>query len=90
MGPCSYTFPVTTYALVRMPSTQWYMEELEENKFPRRMLKESTAAEVLGVSPKTLRNWRSNGSGGPPYRKLKGAGVRYWLDELLQWADAQT
>ena len=64
------------------------MTDLNETEYPPQMLREESAAAVLDVAPKTLRNWRSRGE-GPPYRKLRGAGVRYWVHELLQWADAQ-
>lgn len=64
------------------------MSEKNDAEFPRQMLREESAAAILDVAPKTLRNWRSRGE-GPPYRKLHGAGVRYWLDELLKWADVQ-
>jgi excisionase family DNA binding protein len=41
------------------------------------------AAEYLSVSPGTLRNWRSAGS-GPRYRMV-GRIVRYHRDDLNTW-----
>lgn len=46
------------------------------------------AAERLGVTPETLRNWRWRGD-GPPFVKL-GRAVRYRLSDLSAWLDAQT
>jgi predicted DNA-binding transcriptional regulator AlpA len=48
---------------------------------------EIQAAHLLGVSRKTLRNWRYQGK-GPPYHKL-GARVRYRLGEVTQWVREQ-
>ena len=49
---------------------------------------EFVIAEVLGVSVKTLRNWRVNGR-GPPYYKLKRGNkqgmVRYSPPECVDW-----
>lgn len=43
------------------------------------------AAGVLGVSPRTLANWRwRGGDWGPPFVKV-GRSVRYNLRELLEW-----
>lgn len=44
------------------------------------------AAELLGISPGTLRNWRSEGKG--PASKHIGQ-VWYWIPEVLDWIDAQ-
>jgi hypothetical protein len=48
----------------------------------------SEAAKILGVSPKTLANWRSLGI-GPPFLKYGGrlGPVRYRLADLLAWRD---
>lgn len=45
-------------------------------------------AKVLKVSVKTLRNWRFTGKVSLPYRKFGGS-VRYAIDEVLAWAEAQ-
>ena len=54
---------------------------------PSPFLTEAQAATRLGLSPKTLRNWRSAGV-GPPSLKL-GSAVRYHQDALDLWALAQ-
>lgn len=46
------------------------------------------AAERLGVTPETLRNWRWRGD-GPRYLKL-GRAVRYRLIDLAAWLDERT
>ncbi|KQT74864.1 hypothetical protein ASG51_22875 [Methylobacterium sp. Leaf465] len=51
------------------------------------MLNETEAAEMLAVSPVTLRSWRSRET-GPPYRK-HGGRVAYAVDELRAWSDSQ-
>jgi len=49
-----------------------------------------TAAELLGISPGTLRNWRS-GKLPPGFPQPFDVGGRIWyqLRELLEWIDAQ-
>jgi hypothetical protein len=46
-------------------------------------LDEKEAAAKLGLSPKTLRSWRSRKK-GPPYSKYEGA-IRYDSDEIEQY-----
>jgi hypothetical protein len=46
------------------------------------MLKSSDAAAFLGKSPKTLRNWRSDGA-GPVFETIGGGGTFYPLAGLL-------
>lgn len=43
-------------------------------------------AEFLGVSTKTLRNWRASGR-GPRY--LRVGGVKYAWSEVEEWVEAQ-
>ena len=50
-------------------------------------LTEEQAAARLGLSPRTLRNWRCSGY-GPKALKLGGA-VRYHADALDGWALGQ-
>jgi hypothetical protein len=52
-------------------------------------LPERQAAQILGVSTKTLRNWRWRRV-GPPFVKYsqRGGPVRYILGELIAWRDA--
>ena len=53
----------------------------------RRFLDTPTAADYLGLSPRTLQKQRVYG-GGPPYRKF-GRRVLYARGDLDAWADAQ-
>ncbi|WP_425408222.1 helix-turn-helix transcriptional regulator [Hyphococcus sp.] len=50
------------------------------------LLTESEAADVLGVSPRTLSNWRCRG-GGPDYVKMGSKAIRYRLDDLNEFID---
>ncbi|MCW5756073.1 MAG: helix-turn-helix domain-containing protein [Phycisphaeraceae bacterium] len=50
------------------------------------LLREREAANMLGVSPRTLFAWRE--AEGLPYLKL-GRTVRYPLPELQRWAAAR-
>jgi excisionase family DNA binding protein len=50
------------------------------------LLNTQQAAEYLGLSRKTLENWRHVG-GGPNYRKLGGA-VRYSTEDLNAYIDS--
>lgn len=49
---------------------------------------EETAA-LLGVKPQTLNLWRSRGF-GPDYKKISDSAVRYSLEEVEKWIDAQS
>jgi len=44
-------------------------------------LNQKQAAELLGVSPRTLENWRQRG-GGPPYTKIGKSRVVYESEDL--------
>lgn len=46
-----------------------------------------TAAEILGITEHQLRVWRMQ-SKGPAYVKI-GWAVRYYLNDLKAWVDAQ-
>ena len=50
---------------------------------------ETEAAQILGISPKTLRNWRCLGK-GPPSVKYGGRNgpVRYVVAEVVAWQQA--
>lgn len=48
-----------------------------------RGLKDTKAAEMLGLHPQTLRNMRSKGE-GPAYYKI-GRAVRYWPEDLISY-----
>jgi hypothetical protein len=50
---------------------------------------EGEAARLLGLSGKTLRNWRSARRDGPIYLKYgRGGAIRYRISDLLAWRDA--
>lgn len=55
-------------------------------KDPRESLKPEQAAEYLGQSANTLRQWRSQGR-GPAYEK-RGRSIRYKLEDLEIWRNA--
>lgn len=48
------------------------------------LLDTPTAAEVLGVTPRTLESWRTEGR-GPSYLRLGHHTVRYDLNDVLAW-----
>ena len=58
-----------------------------ESYSPDAMLDTGAAAEVLGMRPQTLHEWRTRRV-GPPYRKL-GRAVRYLYKEIIEYRDAQ-
>ncbi|ASC06849.1 MULTISPECIES: helix-turn-helix transcriptional regulator [Acetobacteraceae] len=53
---------------------------------PARYLRTHQAAQILGLSPRTLEKYRCHGS-GPTFRKLGGR-VVYLIDDLDAWATA--
>lgn len=61
--------------------------ELEELSYSRKMSTRETA-EILGVSVKTLRNWRALGKGPRPIRV--GGKVLYREDEVARWERMKT
>ena len=52
-----------------------------------RYLNTEPAADILGLSPRTLERWRLEGK-GPEYRKF-GRRVTYSIPALLAWAERQ-
>ncbi|MEX6726117.1 helix-turn-helix transcriptional regulator [Parapedomonas caeni] len=57
-----------------------------------KVLNNSEAAALIGVTPATLRFWRCKGR-GPRFVKLgeaKQAGVAYLESDILAWRDART
>lgn len=54
-------------------------------------VREHVAADLIGVSAGTLRNWRCDprGNKGPAYAKI-GARVVYKIDDLKAWLDSRT
>lgn len=67
-------------ALLSFPSDPEH-EENSMGKFPGRLLDERAVAEGLGVSVKTLQNWRCTGAVSLPFVKV-GRLVRYQEDEI--------
>lgn len=49
---------------------------------PERWLSTGELAELLGVTKRTVENWRSNGK-GPAYVKL--GNVRYGIEDVQAW-----
>jgi hypothetical protein len=54
---------------------------------PDALLTENEAAELLGLSARTLQAWRT-AKCGPPYTKL-GRAIRYVRRWLIEWYDAK-
>ena len=54
---------------------------------PLSFLSERKAADILGVSVKSLRRWRYQRS-GPPYVKLRHL-IRYSVQDLQNWMAGQ-
>jgi len=51
---------------------------------PDVLLKESQAAKILGVSPRAMQKWRSNGR-GPIYVRISARCIRYRTSDLAKW-----
>ncbi len=54
-----------------------------------RLHKTEGAAEILGVSPRTLEDWRWKG-GGPPFIRLSRNCIRYRHSRIMEWAEQRT
>jgi predicted site-specific integrase-resolvase len=52
-----------------------------------KLVDQNQAAELLGISPRTMESWRVTG-GGPVYIKVGGR-VRYRRRDLEVWIDAR-
>jgi predicted DNA-binding transcriptional regulator AlpA len=65
-----------------IPQTPQTIKEIDP------LLNEHEAAAPLGVSVRTLQNWRLRG-GGPPYQKL-GSAVRYSTSKLHEWIECRS
>lgn len=50
----------------------------------KRLLDTPAAADVLGISPETMRKWRHRGI-GPAYVQLSRSQVRYRIADLDKW-----
>ena len=53
---------------------------------PDRLINEKTAAKFLGVTQRTLQNWRLKG-GGPKYIRISARCIRYRKRDLIIFAD---
>lgn len=58
------------------------------NAEAERLLNTKEAAEVLGLSPRTLEEYRWRG-GGPRYLHLSRNCIRYRHSDLIEWANAR-
>lgn len=52
------------------------------------LLTEEQAARILGVSKKTLRNWRWQGGCGPAFTRIGRRMIRYRYSDLLAFIAA--
>lgn len=57
---------------------RWHRPDLEEGCADR-----ASAAEMLGISVRTLLRWDRQGKG--PLRRLNGCGLRYRISEIEDW-----
>jgi predicted DNA-binding transcriptional regulator AlpA len=57
------------------------------NENPIQLVDERRAGEMLGLSIRTLQDWRCRG-GGPRYLKISAKCVRYDIADILEWAQA--
>ena len=57
-------------------------DELEQ------LIPEKRAAKLIGISPRTLRNWRVKG-GGPKYVQVSIRCIRYRRRDVLEWIAAR-
>lgn len=53
---------------------------------PDTLVNENQAADMLCVSPRTLRNWRTRG-GGPKFVKISPRCIRYRVSDLTSWTE---
>jgi hypothetical protein len=61
------------------------MTSLPDELQKYRSVSEKVAAEIIGVRPMTLANWRSQRK-GPAYRKIQRS-IFYSLAEIITWRD---
>lgn len=60
------------------------MSVIETDPTPALSVRANRAAELLGVSPCTLRNWRTAGT-GPRYARINANQVLYRISDLDEW-----
>lgn len=74
-----------------MSATSWMGTTQEEGPMDKELMTTNEAAEYLGVTPHTLRVWRTKDV-GPPYLKMgdaKQARVRYERRNVVEWRNAR-
>jgi transposase len=54
--------------------------------FYRKYMTTKEASAFIGVSKKTLENWRHQGR-GPAFLKISHKLVKYQIDDIIQWAN---
>lgn len=54
-----------------------------------KMLTTTKTAEILGITTRTLHEWRANGT-GPSYVRYSAKTVKYPENELNEWIAART
>ena len=58
---------------------------------PPDLITEEEAGPIVGLTPKTLANKRSNRDpDGPPYLRVSGRAIRYSRKALAAWLDERT
>jgi predicted DNA-binding transcriptional regulator AlpA len=60
-----------------------------DNKIKPKMLSQSEAAQVIGITAQCLNQWRYEKRDMPPYVKI-GRIIRYPEDGLYQWLESKT
>jgi hypothetical protein len=55
---------------------------------PGEYLNEVDASTLIGVAPKTLRQWRARSPESPPFIKTPGGSVRYNVTDLRAWMES--
>ena len=52
------------------------------------LMSQDEVAELLGVHPSTLGNWREKGI-GPPFLRMEGKLIRYVVEDVRAWVESQ-
>jgi predicted DNA-binding transcriptional regulator AlpA len=53
-----------------------------------RLMTAPEAADILKVTPKTLKHWRAKGI-GPKFLRINSRNVRYEMSDIEAWVDSQ-
>lgn len=81
---CPSAIPTAPHSLAKTPPDSFSLPRAHE-----RLMDTKTAADVLGISPRTLEDWRWRG-GGPRFLRLSRNCIRYRHADLLDWADGKS